>query len=196
MSNKQSFLFLAIALIAGIVFAFREKDAGSKNQDHQWQLLSRTLNTRPENITDTGGRPVNLDSARLCIDKFEAVMNQHGFSNVAGQKVNIHIKHTSMITTGEVFRGKGLLEWLTNTAAQYDAAGKTLMVKIQLGIYDSAYLNTYQSDAGLKNKYRDRIAIFLIPYDSTQVQSGIHAMAAPSGAGGGGTGYDLGGIQP
>jgi hypothetical protein len=26
-----------------------------------------------------------------------------------------------MITTGEVFQGKGLLEWLTKTAAQYDA---------------------------------------------------------------------------
>ncbi|MFI5124493.1 MAG: hypothetical protein ACHQDF_04150 [Chitinophagales bacterium] len=197
MSGKQSIFFLILVL--GTVFAFRKSGSGAQNQHHDWQLLSHTLNTDPGNYLDTGGRAVNLDSAQLCINRFEAVMQNHGFSSKAGQKVNIHITRTSMITTGEVFRGKGLLEWLTSTAAQYDAAGKTFMVKIQLGIYDSAYLNTYQSNAALKSKNLDRIAIFLIPYDSAQAgQPGIHAMIAPSGniPPPGGTGYDLGGIQP
>ena len=187
-----------IALAAGVVFAFRESDGAHQINGNQWQLLSRTLNTNPGNSTDTGGRAVSIDSAQLCIDKYATVMLQHGFSAVAGQKVNIQIKRTSMITTGEVFRGKGLLNWLTQTAEQYNAAGKTLMIKIQLGIYDSTYLNTYQSNAEIKNRYRDRIAIFLMPYDSAQaVPGGIHAnAAATAGSKGGGTGYDLGGIQP
>ncbi len=198
MPYKTSFFFLFTALAAGLVFAFRESESGNQKNKNPWQLLSRTLNTNPANSTDTGGRVVSIDSAQLCIDKFASVMLQHGFSSVAGQKVNIQIKRTSMITTGEVFRGKGLLDWLTQTAAQYNEAGKTLMVKIQLGIYDSTYLNTYQTNAEIKNRYRNRIAIFLMPYDSAQaVQGGIHANAVlPPGSTGGGTGYDLGGIQP
>jgi hypothetical protein len=198
MPYKSSILFLFIALAAGVVFAFRESDGAHQINGNQWQLLSRTLNTNPGNSTDTGGRAVSIDSAQHCIDKYATVMLQHGFSSVGGQKVNIQIKRTSMITTGEVFRGKGLLDWLTQTAEQYNAAGKTLMIKIQLGIYDSTYLNTYQSNAEIKNRYRDRIAIFLMPYDSAQaVPGGIHAnAAAPAGSTGGGTGYDLGGIQP
>jgi hypothetical protein len=121
MPNKQSIFFLVIALIAGIIFSFRESGNGTQNQDRRWQLLSRTLNANPGNNTDTGGRAVNIDSAQHCIDQFASVMLQHGFSTVAGQKVYIQIKRTSMITTGEVFQGKGLLEWLTKTAAQYDA---------------------------------------------------------------------------
>ncbi|MDP4129295.1 MAG: hypothetical protein Q8939_03965 [Bacteroidota bacterium] len=198
MPCKQIIFFLLLARTLGAALAFRKSDRDAQSHHPEWQQLSSMLNSNPGNNLDTGGRSVNLDSAQLCINRFEAVMQNHGFSSSAGQKVNIHITRTSMITTGEVFQGKGLLEWLTNTAAQYDAAGKTLMVKIQLGIYDSAYLNTYQPNTALKSKNLNRIAIFLIPYDSAQAgQQGIRAMVAPSGTGtSGGSGYDLGGIQP
>jgi hypothetical protein len=203
MKKKNTLRLLPIVLITGmalVLFAFRPSDNISRNRPGQRSAAS--LRDLPSaNIPDTGGRAVSLDSANACIDRFEAVMKNHGFSDVAGQKVNIHITRTSLITTGEVFSGKGLQEWLNGTAAQYQAAGKTLMVKVQLGIYDSNYLNTYQSDPALRTRNQDRIAIFLIPFDSLQeVQHKMkgnlaHPPPPPPGSGGG-TGYDLGGIQP
>ena len=197
MTSKQNFIFLFTLLGSVILFSFRESDHGKKSLNHD-NLFYSSRHTTIGNKLDTGGRTVSLDSAQRCINRFETVMQNHGFSDQAGQKVNIHITRTSMITTGEVFQGKGLLDWLTNTQAQYSAAGKTLMVKIQLGIYDSAYLNTYLSDAALKSKNLDRIAIFLIPYDSAQAgQPGMHAMiVTPGNTPPVGSGYDLGGIQP
>ena len=196
MFRKKTNLIPVIAFLATVLFAFRQPENSAGNLQNP--PLSRILNSNPGNLTDTGGRAVRIDSAQRCIDRFEAVMKQHGFSDVAGEKVNIHIKRTSMITTGEVFQGKGLQDWLNNTATQYQAAGKTLMIKIQLGIYDSSYLNTYQSDPVLKNKNLDRIAIFIIPYDSAamaphQIRANITPPPPPPG---GGTGYDLGGIYP
>ena len=146
--------------------------------------------------TDTG-RIVDLDSAQACINRFSALMTAHGFAKKAGLPINIILTQTSQITTGETFDGKGLLDWLNFTATQYAAAGKTLMIKIQMGVYDMNYLNTYQPDPAKKTASNNRIAIFIIPYDG---KSGItvKGLAQPMGSGGtsGGTGYDLGGIQP
>jgi hypothetical protein len=147
--------------------------------------------------TDTGGRTVNLDSAQACINRFTALMTAHGFANKAGLPINITLTQTSQITTGESFDGQGLLDWLNVTAAQYAAAGKKLMIKVQMGVYDMNYLKTYISDPAKRTASNNRIAIFIIPYDAS---SGItvRGLAQPQGSGGtqGGTGYDLGGVQP
>jgi len=191
MYPKHRNLLPVIAFLALILSsAFRQPDRHPSGHLLQQRLFIAN------NPADTGGRSVNMDSAQACIDRFEQVMKEHGFSDVAGQKVNIRIRRTSMITTGESFQGKAFLDWLNTTAAQYDAAGKTLMIKIQMGIYDSAYLNTYQSDPVLKNKNIGRIGIFVVPYAAAPpVQQGIQANVTPPPSGGGG-GYDLGGIYP
>jgi hypothetical protein len=188
--NLHLLLILSIFL-----FSFRNTDkiSGSRSMS----ITTPIAGSRPEMKTDTGGRTVSLDSAQLCIARYAAVMKDHGFSDVAGQTVNIHIKTTSMITTGESFNGKNLQDWLNTTAAQYTAAGKTLMINIQFGIYDMDYLNTYQPNAALRSANNNRIALFLIPSDASTGQP-FHALVAqPNGSGGtGGTGYDLGGVQP
>jgi hypothetical protein len=186
-----SFLFLSIFL-----FAFKNKDKTSGRQFFSTSITGSVSQMQ----TDTGGRTVSLDSAQACIDRFASVMKDHGFSDPGGQTVNIHIKKTSMITTGESFNGKNLQDWLNATAAQYAAAGKTLMIKIEMGIYDLNYLNTYQPNTASNSANNNRIAIFLIPYDAA-AGPGVHALIAqPNGNGGtgsgGGTGYDLGGLQP
>mgnify|MGYP001553714175 FL=1 len=196
MFRKKTYLIPVIAFLATALFAFRRPE---HNIGHLQNLAGfRILNSNPHNLPDTGGRAVNIDSAQQCIARFAAVMKQHGFSDTAGQKVNIRIRRTSMITSGEVFDGKGLQDWLNNTAAQYQAAGKTLMISIQMGIYDSSYLNTYQSNPALRSKYLNRIAVFIIPYDgAATAPHQIHAnIAPPPLPPGGGTGYDLGGIYP
>jgi hypothetical protein len=195
---KHFSLFPAIALLVLVLSAFREPGNQLRpRRTAEKQAFSHRDNCI-RNPADTGGRTVRLDSAQACIDRFAELMKNHGFSDVAGQRVNIRIRRTSMITTGESFQGQGLLDWLTQTKAQYDAAGKTLMVNIQLGVYDSSYLNTYQPDPALRSKYLNRIAIFIVPYAAPQAApQGVHPnIAPPPPPPGGGTGYDLGGIYP
>src|SRR5664279_2434348 len=132
--------------------------------------------------TDTGGRAVDLDSAQACINRYTALMNAHGFAKKAGQPINIVLTTTSQITTGESFDGQGLLDWLTTTAAQYTAAGKKLMVKIQMGVYDMNYLKTYQPNAAKRAASNNRIAIFIIPYDATSGVT-VKGLAQPMGSG-------------
>ena len=146
--------------------------------------------------TDTGGRAVNLESAQACIDRFAGLMKDHGFADQAGLPIDIHLTTTSMITTGESFNGKDLLNWLTATSKQYKAANKKLMIRVQMGVYDLNYLNTYQPNNTANN---NRIAIFLIPYDAGTGKVVKNLIAVPNGSGGtqqGGSGYDLGGLQP
>jgi hypothetical protein len=146
---------------------------------------------------DTGGRSVNLDSAQACIDRFPALMAAHGFANQAGLPINLHLTKTSLITTGETFIGQNFLDWLNGVATQYANAGKTLMIKIQLGVYDMNYLNTYEPDPALRAAHNKRVAIFVIPYDASTGQAAMGLAQPMGGTGGnGGTGYDLGGIQP
>ena len=67
--------------------------------------------------TDTGGRAVNIDSAQACINRFPAYMAQFGFTNPGGQSVNIKIKKSAMLTSGESFNGPDLQNWLSATIA-------------------------------------------------------------------------------
>ncbi|HXB31691.1 MAG TPA: hypothetical protein VNW49_17840 [Puia sp.] len=150
--------------------------------------------------TDTGGRAVNIDSAQACIDRFPAYMAKFGFTNPGGQSVNIKITKSAMLTSGESFSAQNLQNWLSATMAQYAAAGRTLAINVQLGVYDLNYLNTYQPDAAKRSANNGRIAIFLMPADASTGTVVRALVAQPSGSGGsgsgGGTGYDLGGLQP
>jgi hypothetical protein len=173
-----------------LLFAFKNAE---RNQLHS------TYNSfHPEIKKDSGGRTVNLDSAQACINRYTALMAAHGFSNPGGQSVNLTITKTSPLTTGESFSGKGLQDWLAATAAQYAAAGKTLMIRIQFGVYDMNYLKTYQPNPSLRAANNNRIAVFLIPYDASSGLSVKAQVAQPAGGtgSGGGTGYDFGGLQP
>jgi len=147
-------------------------------------------------LLDTGGRAVSIDSAQACINRYMALMAAHGFAAQAGLPINIRLKTTSLITTGESFNGKNFLDWLNAVANQYAASGKTLMINIQLGVYDMNYLNTYEPLAARRTANNNRIAIFVIPYDASTGQPVKGLAQIAGGTGGGGTGYDIGGIQP
>jgi len=198
--NLKHFLFLGAVLSTLFLFSFSKAVSKSGLPSSSYSIGITSVHNLPLIKKDTGGRMVNLDSAQACINRFPAEMKKHGFSDKAGEAVNIHIKKTSQITTGEAFSGKALKEWLNSTAEAYTAAGKTLMINIQLGVYDSDYLNTYQPNAAMRNNNNNRIAIFLIPYDSASPGLAARALVTPNGSGGtgtgGGTGFDLGGLQP
>jgi hypothetical protein len=193
MSQKPSILYLFLSLTV-FLFSFRNVNIESRRQPSSY--LSIAIQQKME--TDTGGRTVNIDSAQACIDRFPAFMLKHGFSNPGGQAFTSTLTKTSMLTTGESFNGQDLQNWLTATIAQYAAANKTLVINVQLGVYDMNYLKTYEPNDTKKSANNGRIAIFLIPADASTGQVVRALVAQPSGSGGsgGGTGYDLGGLQP
>jgi hypothetical protein len=191
MNIKPSILHM---FLTAFIFLLAFNNAKAEGFNRRFQLstaFSQSIKT------DTGGRTVSLDSAQVCINRYAALMAAHGFANQAGLPINIRLKKTSQITTGESFDGKNFLDWLNATAAQYTDAGKTLMIRIQLGVYDMNYLNTYQPNAAMRTASNNRIAIFVIPYDASTGQAAKGLAQPMNGTGtSGGTGYDLGGIQP
>ncbi len=193
MLQKPSILHL-LFFLSVFLFSFRNADKDSRNLN----TASPFIANQKEMVTDTGGQTVNIDSAQACINRFPAYMAQFGFTNPGGQSENIKIRKSAMLTTGESFNAQNLQNWLSATMAQYAAAGKTLVINVQLGVYDMNYLNTYQPDAAKRTAYNGRIAIFLMPADASTGQVVRALVAEPNGSGGsgGGTGYDLGGLQP
>jgi hypothetical protein len=190
MKRKQVVLF---SLLFFLLFQFSLSKANATGR----YISSPAHRLNPPDIKTDTGRAVSLDSAQICINRFDSLMLAHGFASKAGLPINIRLRTTSQITTGETFNGKDLQDWLNATASQYAAAGKTLMIKIQMGVYDANYLKTYQPDTALQSANNNRIAIFIIPYDANTGQA-AKGLAQPMGGtgSGGGTGYDLGGIQP
>ena len=184
-------------ILPAILFLFLSIEVFS-SPDRLAKTIPSFTRVRLQNLTDTGGRTVSLDSAQLCINRYSTLMANHGFADQAGLPINIRLKKTDKITTGESFDGKKLQDWLNATATDFAANGKTLMIKIQLGVYDDNYLNTYQPNAALRAANKNRIAIFIIPYDGTTGQPVRALTVQPMGGTGtsGGTGYDLGGVQP
>ena len=77
-----------------------------------------------------------------------------------------------------------LQNWLNATLKQYAEARKTLVINVQLGVYDMNYLNTYQPNAALRAANNGRIAIFLIPADAATGQVVRALVAQPNGSGG------------
>jgi hypothetical protein len=193
MSQKPFILYLFLFLTL-FLFSFRNITVESRRQPSSNSLV--VVQQKME--TDTGGRTVNIDSAQACIDRYPAFMMKHGFSNPGGQAFTSTLTKTSMLTTGESFNGHDLQNWRSATLAQYSAAGKTLVINVELGVYDMNYLKTYEPNATKKSANNGRIAIFLIPADASTGQVVRALVAQPSGSGGsgGGTGYDLGGLQP
>jgi len=200
--SKHARLLPVIALLALILTAFRQPGNHSGNHPIQDLVSAGIRNHNPNSLPDTLGRPVRIDSAQSCIEQFPGYMKKHGFSNAEGEAIRLRISRTNIMTTSQAFDGKDLLEWLSNTAKEYDAANKKLIIKIEFGIYNSDFLNTYQGNPGLRKKYLGRVGVFLIPYDSAQMvgqgpknERKIN-FGPPPPPPGDGTGYDLGGIYP
>ncbi len=180
MLQKPSILHL-LFFLSVFLFSFRNADKESRNLKTAHSLIA----IRNEMVTDTGGRTVNIDSAMTCINNFPAFMAQHGFTNPGGQTINLTIPTSSMLTTGESFNGKDLQKWLNATITQYANAGKTLVINVQLGVYDMNYLKTYQPNAAKRAASNGRIAIFLIPADASTGQVVRALVAQPNGSGSG-----------
>lgn len=182
----------SLLLISAFLFSFRNPE-NNMSPD----LLSGTTYAQ----MDTG-RIVNADSIQPCLDNYKILMAKHAFSDPGGQPFGKKIALTDKLTTGESFSGKDLRAWLDATDDEYTSQGKILSIRIEFGVYDMTYLNTYEPNAARRAKSNNRIAVFLVPYDAASgVSLKTHVMAAATatpagGSGSGGGAYDFGGLQP
>jgi hypothetical protein len=181
-----TFLFFSVFL-----FSFRNIDKSSGKEE-----LNSSYNAQKGIRLDTG-RIVNQDSIQTCLKNYKKLMKDHGFSNPGGQPYTSTITTTTQLTTGESFSGTDLRDWLDATAAAYTQVGKTFSIRVEFGAYDMTYLNRYEPDPAKRAKKLNRIAIFLVPYDTSSGQTlQPHANIAGGTPSGGGGAYDFGGLQP
>jgi hypothetical protein len=181
-----TFLFFSFFL-----FSFRTIDKSPAKEG-----LNSSYKAQREIHLDTG-RIVNLDSIQTCLKNYKKLMKDHGFSNPGGSPFTQTISTTAPLTTGVSFSGADLRDWLDATAAAYAQAGKTFSIRVEFGVYDMTYLNTYEPDPAERVKKNNRTAIFLVPYDASSGQTlQPHANIAGGTPSGGGGGYDFGGLQP
>lgn len=109
------------------------------------------------------GRPVKIDSAKICIRQLPKSMRRHGILEDPNV-FTIRFRNSLQITTSENFGGDKLLEWMNKVVDQYDRVGqgKNLSVDIRLGIYDQDFVRTYVDDPDEAAKRPGRIGLFLV----------------------------------
>jgi len=144
------------------------------------------------------GQPVTRAQYQPCLDSFVAVMGRYGIT-----PNNPPVKNTSCpamtwpITTSESFQASGFIAWLQSIVDTYDPSGKgaNLDFQIKFGICTPKFV----ADLGQNTALVGRIAVFVVgAYRDTPAAKALKAKALKSAAGTdpGGTGYELGGLQP
>jgi len=148
----------------------------------KFMILSNLFNSEDT----TTGREVDYDSAKPCMDIFQRQMKKHGFKMDAGSLV-IRLRLARKITKAEVFQGNGLTDWLVKTVKTYDSKeqGKNIKIKFFFGIYTPQFLIGEGLDSALRELKKDRIGVFLVPYDKTNKRLITNGKV-----------YDLGGLEP
>jgi hypothetical protein len=181
-------ILCSLLLISLFLFSFRGIDKSSEQKRVFMLQMAGRMDT---------GRIVNQDSIQSCLNNYQKIMKDHGFTNPGGQPYVPTITTSAQLTTDESFSGTDLQAWLDATATAYTQAGKTFSIRVQFGAYDMTYLNRYEPDPAKRAQKLNRIAIFLVPYDaSSGVTLQPHAMIAGGTPSGGGGAYDFGGLQP
>lgn len=154
-----------------------------------YNVLGGSLADSLVSEADTG-REVSMEDALDCIGIFPREMHKHGIRVNGGRDVELGRVKSKKITQAEVFRGRGLRDYIIKMAERLDPEGNGNNMEFQLhfGIYTDAFLDKYlQGNEPLKGKKRDRITIFIIPVarQGFKFKNDEEVMA-----------YELGGLQP
>jgi hypothetical protein len=137
-----------------------------------------------------GGHSVPWSHVQPCIDAYVDTMKRYGINSDSPRQKMTHCPDsTYFITTSESFRADSLMAYLQQQIAIYDPKGKgaNLNFVIYPGIRTVSMLqatNTPTTTAG-------RITFFIVPDTS-----GPALTKSLPKDGGGGTGFEVGGIQP
>jgi hypothetical protein len=138
-----------------------------------------------------GGHPVPWAQIQTCITAYADTMARYGITaDSPRQKISKCPDSTYMITTSEYFRADSLMSFLKEQIQKYDPQGKG--ANMNFVIYPGIRTGPMLTGAGVAATTAGRITFFIVP-DTTG--PGLKGKALPKG-GGGGDGYEVGGIQP
>ena len=145
------------------------------------------LDSNAQHFRHGGGHRVPMTTIQPCLDAYTQVMSTYGItSDSPSVPMTKCPPMTYRITSTEGLTYAYFKNWLDSIVAVIDPVGKgsNVWIKIQPGIVTQQYA----MENGLPASKIGRINYFVVPalIDSTKGQ----------GNGGGGDGYDVGGLQP
>ena len=148
------------------------------------------LDSMAQHFPHGGGHSVPVESIQQCLDAYVQIMATYG---ITADSPAVPIKKcppmTYRITTVEGLTYATFRAWLDSVVNAIDSAGhgSNVWLKIQPGINTQQFV----TGVGLDPSRTGRITYFIVPalIDSSKAQ------AQPNNPGGG-TGYDVGGLQP
>lgn len=146
-----------------------------------------TLDSTALTFHHGGGQRVPMSNIQPCLDAYTQVMATYGITADSPSVPMIKCPAmTYRITSTEGLTYATFQSWLDSVVAVIDPVGKgaNVWLKIQPGINTQQFV----TGAGLPANRIGRISYFIVPalIDSTKGQSN----------GGGGDGYEVGGLQP
>jgi hypothetical protein len=136
-----------------------------------------------------GGHSVPWSYIQPCIDAYTDTMKRYGITADSPRvKITKCPDSTYFITSSESFRADSLMAYLNAQIQKYDPQGKgaNLNFVIYPGIRTGSLLSAFSGTGGA-----GRITFFIVP--DTSGTGPKRALAADPG---GGSGYEVGGLQP
>jgi len=158
---------------------------------------STTTGVSDPNRYHGGGHSVPWSYIQPCIDAYIDTMGRYGINADSPRQKMTHCPDsTYMVTISEYFRADSLMAYLKEQIQKYDPQGKgaNLNFVIYPGIRTAPML-TY---TGTATTTAGRITYFIVPDTTgpTGSSAKTRKMAMPKDGGGGGSGFEVGSIQP
>jgi hypothetical protein len=190
--KKIAFIGLLALACVGYLSWNSPKDRSQK--EHQATILANVFGHAPAGKSSharaaSGGQSVPMAYILPCLDTFAAVMATYGItSNNPPVPITSMPANTYLITTSENLGGQSFINWLDSVVTAYDPVGKgaNVTLKIKPGICTQNFAANVTNAATRAG----RISFFIIP-----VVVNSQGQATTAG-GSGGTGYEVGDIEP
>jgi hypothetical protein len=154
---------------------------------------SSTTGVSDPNRYHGGGHSVPWEYIQPCIDAYVDTMARYGInSDSPRQKMKHCPDSTYMITLSESFRADSLMKYLKEQIEKYDPKGKG--ANLNFVIYPGIRTNPMLMATNTPTTTAGRITYFIVPETSSTPLTRTKTL--PKDGGGGGTGFEVGGIQP
>jgi hypothetical protein len=186
---KKTLSLGALALLSAAFFACSNGGAksGADSTSTGTAKNAVVLDSTALSFHHGGGQRVPMSNIQPCLDAYAQVMATYGITaDSPSVPITKCAPMTYRITYTEGLTYATFRTWLDSVVAVIDPTGKgaNVWLKIQPGINTQQFVN----GASLPTSRTGRISYFIVPalIDSTKAQSN----------GGGGDGYEVGGLNP
>jgi hypothetical protein len=189
-SRRASRTVLAATLALLSVAFFSCSNGGNKSgADTTAKNAIAPLDSVAQNFPHGGGQPVPMANIQPCLDAYVKVMATYG---ITADSPSVPItkcpQMTYRITTTEGITYATFRHYLDSVVNAIDSAGHgaNVWLKIQPGICTQQFVTAMGADASRTG----RISFFIVPalIDSSKARA--------NDGGGGGNGFEIGGLQP